>query len=123
MANKRVKPLIPTLREKNRYIAFEILSKGKIPEVTPVSREIWKQALQLLGELETAKSGLWVLADTWDGNKQRGVLKVNTKYVNQLKASLALITMIADQAVIVRTTKVSGILRKIKKITEKNTAG
>ncbi len=123
MANKRLKPLIPTLREKNRYIAFEILSRGKITEITPVSREIWRQALQLLGEVETAKAGLWVLPDTWQANKQQGILKVNTKHVDQIKACLALITNIENQEAIVRATRVSGILRKAIPKTEKNMAG
>jgi len=123
MANKRLKLLIPTLREKNRYIAFEILSRGKISEVTPVSREIWRQTLQLLGEAETAQAGIWVLPDTWHAAEQRGILKVNVKYVDQVKASLALITSIDNQETIVRATMVSGILRKARLKTEKNTAG
>ncbi len=112
MGNTRLKPLIPTLREKNRYIAFEIVSKGRIEDITPVSREIWRQTLQLIGETEAARAGLWVLPETWNKTLQQGIIKVTPAYVQLLKASLALITIIDNKEVIVRTTRVSGILRK-----------
>ena len=120
MINQRLKPLIPTLREKNRYIAFEIVSKTPIQDITIVSKEIWRQTLQLYGEIETAKSALWVLPETWDEKKQCGILKVVHTHVPQLKASLALISIINNQEVIIQTKFVSGILRKT---IEKNKAG
>ena len=110
--NKKLKPILPTLREKKRYLAFEIISKSKIKDFSSVSGAIWSSSLSFMGEIGAAKAGIWVLADKYDSNAQKGIIKVGHKHVNELKASLALIDKIENQDVIIRSSKVSGILKK-----------
>lgn len=116
MATK-LKPILPTLRERKRYLAFEILSKSKIKDFSSVSSAIWASLLSFLGELGASKAGIWVLSDKYDADSQRGIIRVNNKYVNELKSSLSLIEDIGGKEVIVRSIGASGILQKASKYT------
>jgi ribonuclease P/MRP protein subunit POP5 len=112
---KKIKPILPTLREKKRYLMFEILSKSKIKDFSRVSSAIWASSLSFLGEWGAAKAGILMLPDKYNAKTQRGIIKVNHKYVNELKASLVLIKRIEDDDVIIRSVTVSGILKKAAK--------
>ncbi len=116
MANK-LKPILPTLRERKRYLAFEIVSKAKIKDFSSVSSAIWASLLSFSGELGSAKAGMWILSDKYDTKTQRGIIRINNKYVNELKTSLALIDRIEGSDVLIRSTNVSGILKKAAKYT------
>lgn len=98
------------MREKKRYIVFEVIADKKL-SFSNVAEKIFQQNLEFLGELGCARSGLMVL-DEWKQNK--GILKVNNKYLNETRAALALIKEINNQKVIVKTVGVSGILKKAK---------
>ena len=52
-------------------------------------------------------------------HENKGVLKVNHKYVNELKTSLALIRQINNDKVIVNTINISGMINKSKKMLKK----
>lgn len=55
-----------------------------------------------------------LVEDTWNREKQKGILRVNNRYANHAKASLALITGIEGRDVMVRSLGVSGTLKKAK---------
>ena len=112
MVKTKLKPILPSLREKKRYLAFEIISKEKVNDVESVSGAIWDCSLQFLGKMGTAKAGIMVLANKWNQQTQRGIIKVNHKQVDALKASFVFIDRIENSDVIVRSLGVSGILRK-----------
>tara|TARA_Y100000310_G_C20673841_1_gene811738 strand:- start:118 stop:468 length:351 start_codon:yes stop_codon:yes gene_type:complete len=112
---KKLKPLLPSLREKKRYLVFEILSKNKINKFEDVSKAFWDQALSFLGNLGIARAGFWILADKYDSNKQTGIMKVNHKNVDEARAVLSLVQTINNQPVIMRSLGVTGILNKTKK--------
>lgn len=69
--------------------------------------------LQFLGELGYGKAGIMVL-DLWDEN--RGIIRTNTKSVDQVKTALTMIEKIGNQKAIVKTIGVSGMLNKAKNI-------
>lgn len=112
MNKNKIKPLLPSLREKKRYLAFEIISKTKIDDFTAVENTIKESVLRFLGESGMAKAGVLFLADKYNKDKQKGIIRVSHKYVNELRASLALIQKINNQDVIVRSIGLSGILKK-----------
>jgi len=112
MAKHRLKPILPTLREKKRYLAFEVISKGRSYEYNPIAGAIHNSLLQLVGELGEGRAGVIFLEDTFNKELQRGLIKVNHKYVDHLRAALALIKNIEESEVIVRSVGVSGILKK-----------
>lgn len=114
MAN--IKPVLPSSREKKRYVAFEVISKNKTFSFQEVSRAFWNSLLLFLGELEFGKAGIIMISNTYNDKLMKGLIRVNNKYVEHLKASLSLVSAIEEQPVIVRTVGVSGIVNKaIKK--------
>lgn len=112
MANTKLKPVLPSLREKKRYLVFEIISKEKISDVNLVSGAVWDCSLQLLGQLGAAKAGIMMLNNKWDAQSQRGIIKVSHKYVDVLKSALLFADKINNTDVIFRSIGVSGILKK-----------
>ena len=111
----KLKSLLPTLKEKKRYLAFEIISKSKIKAFSEVSKAIWGSTLSFAGTKGTAKMGIWVFPEKYNPEKQRGLIRVGHKYMEELKASLALITQIEEQPAIVRSIGASGILAKAER--------
>ena len=104
-----------SLRERKRYLAFEILSNGNMDNFDAVSSAIWDSSLQFLGELGAAQAGIMILEDKYTQHLKRGLIRVNNKHVNHLKSALMLINNINNQDVVVKSVGVSGILKKAEK--------
>lgn len=109
-----IKPLLPSLREKKRYLVFEIISDDKITNLNSISNAILDSCHNFLGEIGMAKAGLLILDDKYNKEKQRGIIRVNNKMVNHLKGSLCFIKQIDNKQVIIKSVGVSGILKKAK---------
>ncbi|MBD3388205.1 MAG: hypothetical protein GF416_03925 [Candidatus Altiarchaeales archaeon] len=107
------KPLKPTLRERNRYIVFEVISDSK-PDRKSVVDAVWGSLLRLHGELGASRTSMWVM--DYDPEKKRGILKVNHSSVDVLKSSMAVVKEIRRQKAIINTVKTSGTLRKAREI-------
>ncbi len=112
MAKTKLKPVLPSLKEKKRYIVFEVISKGSITDLNSITKVIWQQTLSIMGQIQAAEAGIWLFPDCWNNNK--GIIRVGHKYVDQIKASLAMIEKIEDNEAIVRTVGVSGTMAKAK---------
>ena len=108
----KMKPLLPSLRERKRYVVYEIISKEPVSSARNVSKAIIKSSLGFLGELGCSKAGIMILEDKYDQKKQRGLIKVNYKYVDKLKASLALVSDIENSRVVITTLGTSGTMKK-----------
>lgn len=105
----KLKPILPSLKEKKRYLSFEIISDSSC-SVEDVSKAVNDSCLSFLGTLEAGKAGILFLSDKYSNNI--GVLKTGHKYVDKVRAALALIKTIDNKDVIVRTRVVSGTLKK-----------
>jgi ribonuclease P/MRP protein subunit POP5 len=111
---KRLKQLIPALREKKRYLAFEIKSKDKMESYNSVFETIKDNFCSLFGQEGFGKSGLQQIPELWDKKNQTGIIRINNKNLNKLRAALAITTKINGQEVIARSVYVSGMLKKAK---------
>jgi len=107
----KMKAMLPTLKERKRYLAFEVIAPRKIQDFKLVLQKIEQSSLEFLGKSGFEKAGL-IGIDKWNNTLQRGLFRVNHKHVDDLRASLTLIKEINDQNVIVRSVGVSGILKK-----------
>ncbi|AMM54698.1 ribonuclease P protein component 2 [Pyrococcus kukulkanii] len=108
----RPKTLPPTLRDKYRYIAFQVISeqpftKGDIKEM------IWSTILRVLGEVGTSMAKPWLIK--FDEKSQTGILRCDRNYVEHVRFSLALIVEFKGRKVLVRTLGVSGTIRRLKR--------
>lgn len=115
--NRKLKPLLPSLREKKRYLAFRIISKGKISQFLPVLKAINSSIFSFLGELGAAKAGTIVLEDTYNPERQSGIIRVSHRHVDELRSALMTINKIEGKDSIVITAGVSGMLKKAGKYT------
>jgi len=113
-----LKPLPPTLRERNRYLAFELipdLNSGRDENLSrdEMIKAIQRSCLNFLGEVGTSKTGLWLM--DWDTKRKKGILKVSHKSVDEVRASLALIKDIKKKPCIFHILGVSGTVKKARK--------
>jgi len=113
MKKKRIKSLLPSLKERIRYLAFEIISESKINNFKEIAKEISYNISKFMGDYGMAYASIHILADKFKNNK--GIIKVNYLYLDHLRASLALIRELSQKKVIIRSLKASGTLKKASK--------
>jgi ribonuclease P/MRP protein subunit POP5 len=106
--------LPPTLRKKQRYIVFEIISKKSF-NLMDITNSIWNQSLILLGEAGAADASLWVPNDLYDKERGRGVIKCNHTSVEKVRAVLASIKHIEEEPVIMHVLGVTGTIKGAKR--------
>lgn len=107
--NTKLKPLSPTLREKKRYVGFEIIAQEKIQKHD--FEDAFKKKLEsFIGTFGYAKSGAFLVREKYDNNK--GVIRVNNNYTDVIKAIFTMIKKIGDTDVIVRSIRTSGMINK-----------
>jgi ribonuclease P/MRP protein subunit POP5 len=103
-----IKAMAPSMREKKRYIAFEVVAEKPVTREA-VAKELRETMNSLIGSLGMAKAGLIFLPD-WGNNK--GILKVSHRHTDVAKAAMALVKQINGNSVIIRSIGISGILKK-----------
>lgn len=101
-----MKPLLPTLKERKRYLVYELLSERP---VRGGERAVLDHLRSALGLFDGAKAG--ILPVRYDQERQTGILRVAHGSVDKVKGALLLLTA-ADVPVIPRVRGVSGILKK-----------
>ncbi len=112
----KLKPKIlsPHLRLKKRYIVFRVFSENKI-EFDQIYHAFFSSIMEFSGELNTGLSRIWVMKDTWDEEKQMGIIRCSHTAVEIVRTSLALINRIGDSKVAIRIYGVSGTLEGAKR--------
>ena len=111
-SGSKMKPVIPSLREKKRYLVFEIQSNTNFKQQS-VEKAITEEILKFIGTLGYSKAGVIFLKDNYKNNK--GILRIGHKYVDEVKMALGLIKNMEKKKTIIKTIYVSGILKKAKK--------
>jgi ribonuclease P/MRP protein subunit POP5 len=108
MKIKKQKPLLPTLKERKRYLVYEAITKAPITQAK--THSLIKASLKdLTGTLGLSKAGLIFLKD-W--NKQRGIVRINNKELDHLKSSLV---QIREKNILFRSIGVSGMLKQARR--------
>lgn len=114
---KKLKILPPTLREKKRYIMFQVISEeGETIDYSDLEQAIWNTCLDFLGEYGVSKASIWLVKNCWNEKKHVGIIRCNHKSVHDVIASLGLISRLGDTKIIIKIIKVSGTIKTIKKI-------
>ena len=116
MQNK-TKALLPSLKNKKRYIAFEIITDNKLLLKQPLNNTI-NELNQKLGLIEASKAG--IMPVKYDVNTQIGILKNNNKYTDKIKTMMGMITELGTQETIINPIKVSGTIKGLNSIQNKN---
>ena len=105
------KPLRPTLREKNRFVAFEVLSDPKF-EKKAVSGTLWDSFLSLFGDLGGSEAGFWLIE--WKKERSWGLLKVRHTAVDRVKAAMAAVGSVDGSDAAFHVIGVSGTVKSAR---------
>ncbi len=109
---KEQKRLLSSLREKKRYVAFEAICDGFI-NPTKIKDYIINNFKNLFGEIGLSKAGINFV----EVYNNKGILRINNKYVDEIKASFCIIRKINKEDILVRSLRVSGTLKKVRGLT------
>lgn len=108
-----IKPLRPSLREKLRYVVFEIISKEKINFASATSA-IKKTFFELYGSYGLSGAAIKFFPKFWNAEKQRGIVKSTHLWAPHLRASFTLIREIGGQKALVYSLGTSGTILKAR---------
>jgi len=103
--------LLPSLRQKKRYVVFEIIAEQKF-SFHDIKSEVQRALQQFLGYESLAKASPMILAERFNEQKQRFTIKVNNTFVDALKAALVFSTNIQQNPIIIKSLITSGTLKK-----------
>ena len=109
----RMKPLLPSLKEKRRYVAFEVIAQSRFTE-RDVADAIIASMLEQVGRRGLSRAGLKFVPESWDADKMRGVVRVAHDAAELLKSTFPFIKTIKNKSVIVRSVGTSGLLAKLQ---------
>ena len=108
MANPRILP--PSMRPPKRYVVFEVVSESPIMYNELVST-IWAGAMELLGEIGAAESGIWFVHNIYDDKRQIGVVKCRHDMVEKVRAVLSMVSVVSESKCVVKVLGVTGTIK------------
>jgi ribonuclease P/MRP protein subunit POP5 len=108
-SNPKVKPWLPVLKPKERYVRFELISEKELSKDS-VSRGIATAILRFAGEHGLAQAKYRLV----EFSMGKGILQTTSKALPMVIASLTLMQDIDNISVAFRSLKVAGTLKKIK---------
>ena len=114
MSSIKMKPLLPSLKEKKRYIVFEVLAQASVHQ-HDVHEAITNALYHVSGVHGLAEAGMQFIPERWNAAQQRGVLRVSTVGTDMVKSAFPFIQTVGRKKAIVRSLSTSGILGKTEK--------
>lgn len=115
---KRLKVLLPTLRERKRYILVKIICDKDL-SYEEIERGFWDAILKSFGRLAFL-TGFKILKDTFDKNKKTLIIKCNHLSKYFVVFALGNIEEINGKKCIIKFLKISGTIKRVKKLLLKN---
>ena len=110
MAKKDLKSLLPSLKERKRYLVFETISKTPINDWKAVKDEISYSMASLIGDLGMAKAGVRFIDEK--AKESKGIIMLNHDFTDHLRAALAAVRSVKGIPAIIRSLGVSGMINK-----------
>ena len=111
--------LLPALRQKKRYVVFEILADKSFSFIE-IKDSLEEAMKDFWGQLGLSKAVPMLLKEKFSPEKQRFIIKVNNKHVDELVSAMILIKKIKNTPVIIKSVITSGILKKASAYLNKN---
>ena len=107
---EKLRILLPTLREKHRYIGFQVISEEPIT-YSDLESAIYNTFLDFYGEYQFSKISLWIIKNLYNEKNQILIIRCNNKSVPDVIAGLGLISRLGDTRVILKILNVSGTIK------------
>ena len=105
--------MLPTLREKRRYIVFEVVSDKKFTK-EKVENAMYSSLLTLFGEYGFSLVNPKLIE--FDEREQYGVIKFTREEVQKMRSSLAFVSKIDETVAVIHVKGISGTLKKLGKV-------
>jgi ribonuclease P/MRP protein subunit POP5 len=104
--------VLPSLRERRRYLLFEVFSERAIDK-RELLKELWDSLYSLYGDLGASESKVWLIdyQTTEGATSGRGILRCAHHKVEEVRASLACIHAVNDVRVGIRVIRTSGTIK------------
>jgi ribonuclease P/MRP protein subunit POP5 len=123
--NQKLKILPPTIRDKKRYIAFEVIFQGNMIREDIIGM-ILDSSLYLYGACGTGKFDIWVVKlwncsseehhDNSNNEKKiKGILRCRREEVDSVRAVISTITKFRGNNVVFHTLGISGTIKSVTK--------
>ena len=110
---KKIKSLLPSLKERKRYLAVKIEPiNGAI--IRNPTEEIIRKIKNILGVFQSAQAGLMYL--DYDQKNNISFIKCSASSLDKVRASLMFIDEIGTNKVILKSLKSSGMVDRVKLI-------
>ncbi|MFT4283056.1 MAG: Rpp14/Pop5 family protein [Candidatus Woesearchaeota archaeon] len=104
---KKIKGLMPSLREKKRYLKIKVISLQS-SNIYSFKHELISKIKQFLGTFESSKAGILPV----NSKKDELLLKVNSNYLDKVRASLLFINTLNSNPVILKSVKAYGSIKQ-----------
>ena len=108
----RLKPLRPSLREKKRYIVYELETTQIDIDMFSFQEALVNEIKKLLGVFQASAAGIMPIK--YEQQTKRGILRVNHTAVDPIRSCFVMINKLKEVPVNIHTRGVSGILKKAK---------
>lgn len=109
--NLKLKILPPYLRNKKRYLAFEVISESSINREEVISL-IWEALGDMYGSQGISRFDLWVIniwgCDIPGKNVMKGILRCKREEVTSIQSVIPTITRFRHNRIVFHTLGVSG---------------
>ncbi|MEK6947823.1 MAG: Rpp14/Pop5 family protein [Nanoarchaeota archaeon] len=103
------KLLKPSLREKKRYLVYQVISERDINPII-IKENILKTFKEYFGNIILSKADMRFI----DYKDNKGIIRINNKYLDNLRASFCLLGKVNKEEIIVRSLGVSGMINKAR---------
>ena len=114
---RKVKPLLPSLREDRRYLVIEISSEWPstfgFGEVYTQLNSCFEKYLGIFG---LSEANISILKETFDKKSQRLIISACRKSIDKIKACLVYIDEINGKKAMARSIYCSGTIKKAKEM-------
>ena len=109
------KPLLPSLREKKRYLVYEVISDNDF-DALAVNGKIVDNFEEIFGAKGAADAGLIFPKDSFNKMSMKGFVRVSNTSLDELRASFVFILDIMGKKAIVRSVIASGMINRAQEI-------
>ena len=108
-----MKPYPAAMREKRRYILFEVRSEKK-PKASEVRRAVTDEVLSLIGSKGSAEAAYQFI--DYDEKTMKGIIRVNNRGVDNAIQALTLVREISFNKALVHIIRVTGTVKKAREL-------
>jgi len=100
------------MRDKTRYLKFRVHADEKIT-LSQIVEKFWRILTEYIGIKDLARADPWIIANKFDEDAQTGVIRGKKEYVDDVRASLALIDSMDGKTCFVSVEKISGSINNL----------